>query len=311
MERFPSATINTRNRIKWGRGRIRIFRGKLPELRRHVPRFELRLGAWSDKVVVRQPLNAWESERIVGRVSNRYTLVQHHDVLDAAEALLARFEAEPKDSNAEIVMTPHGERMDLTVELPTAKYTPADGYALAARMRLLNTVDASTALFGNIEFLRKICSNGMVGWRGSPRVRRTHVQVMPLPQVRNRLLSQFDQLEDDTAYFEKMLSHPIDRDQLAQWVDDVVATQWDRWAAARVFHVAASGHDGNVICRTDVPPHRLALENAMLAPGACAPARNVYHVAQALSFVASRLVSWSDRYRHLAGIPRMLDPLMN
>jgi hypothetical protein len=263
-----------------------------------------------DLRVVRQPLTAGESDRVVARVSSRYSLVQHHEVLDLAESLLPRFEAEPKNVVAEMVMTPHGERMDLTVELPSAKYTPADGYALATRMRLLNSVDTSTALFGSIEFLRKICSNGMVGWKGS-RVRRTHTQFRALSQLRNRLLSQFDQLGEDTAYFEQMLAHQIDREVLAKWVDEVVATEWNRWAAARVFHVAASGHDGDVVCCSDLPPHRLLLQNAMLAPGACAPANNVYHVAQALSFVASRLISWGNRYRWLADIPRLLEPLMN
>src|SRR5665213_1171447 len=157
MTRFGFSTINTSNRIKWGRGRTRFIRGKLTELRRHLPRFELRLGVRGDKIVVRQPLLDTESERAVARVSARYSLVQHHDVLDAAEALLPRFEAAPKDVLAEIVMTAHGERMDLTVELPSAKYTPADGYALAIRMRILNSVDTSTALFGSIEFLRVIC----------------------------------------------------------------------------------------------------------------------------------------------------------
>jgi len=66
-----------------------------------------------------------------------------------------------------------------------------------------------------------------------------------------------------------------------------------------------------VICRPDIPPHRLAFRNIMPAPGACAPASNVYHIAQALSFVASRLISWSDRYRYLANIPKLLEPLMN
>jgi len=310
MTQFPSSTINTRNQIKWGRGRTRIIRGTLSELRRLLPRFELRFGVRSDKVVVRQPLNATESERIVARVSNRYSLVQHHDVLDAAEALLPRFEAEPKDALAEIVMTPRGERIDLTMDLPSNSYTPSDGYALATRMRLRNSVDTSTALFGSIEFLRVVCSNGMVGWRGSP-VRRTHVQFLALSQVRNRLLSDFDQVGEDRAYFEEMLVHQISREQLVQWVDEVVANQWDRCAAARVFHVAASGCDGDVICRRDISPHRLALQNIMPAPGACAPASNVYHVAQALSFVASRLVSWSDRYRYLGDIPRLLEPLMN
>jgi len=126
-------------------------------------------------------------------------------------------------------MTPHGERMDLTVELPSAKYTPSDGYALAARMRLLNSVDTSTALFGSIEFLRKVCSNGMVAWRGS-RNRRTHTQFLALSQIRNRLLSDFDGLGEDTAYFEKMLAHQIDREQLAEWVDGLplASSMWQQ-----------------------------------------------------------------------------------
>jgi hypothetical protein len=263
-----------------------------------------------DMRVLRQPLAPGESDRLIARVSNRYSLVQHHDVLDMAESLLPRFEADAENATAQLIMTPHGERMDLTVELPSAMYTPSDGYALAARIRLLNSVDTSTALFGSIEFLRKVCSNGMVGWRGS-RVRRTHTQFYALSQVRNRLTAQFDELTQDTAYFEQMLARPTDREMLAQWVDEVVAEVWDRWAAARVFHIAANGHDGDVIRHPHLPPHRMAIENATLAPGACAPASNVYHVAQALSFVASRLVCLNDRYRWLGDIPRLLKPLMN
>jgi len=103
---------------------------------------------------------------------------------------------------------------------------------------------------------------------------------------------------------------PVGTDRLASWVDEVVTRKWDRWDAARVFHVASAGQDGWVPYRTDVPPHRLQLNDATPAPGACAPAANAYHVMQALSFVASRVPWLQDRYARLAGIPRLLEPLL-
>jgi hypothetical protein len=170
-------------------------------------------------------------------------------------------------------------------------------------------VDRSCALTGSVEFLRKICSNGMVGWSGIP-FRRIHNRPQVLWLIRRDLTRQFDALRDDISRFERLFATPVATDRLATWVDEVIARKWGRADAARVFHVATTGQDGWVRSRTDVPPHRQQLQDAVPAPGACAPVANAYHVVQALSFVASRVPWLQDRYARLAGVPGLLEALL-
>jgi len=294
----------------WCGSPVQQLSGPLDQLRRQIPRFARRMGVCGDDMVLRQPMTPGERERIVARVSSNYQLVQHHDVLDAIESLLPQLDAGAARVPASVVLSPDGERMDVTVELPCARYVPGDGFDLAVRIRVRNSVDKSCALYGGIEFLRTICTNGMTAWRGSV-LRRVHNRPSALEHVRRHLLKGFDQLSLDHAHFEKLLNNPVDPGRLPGWVDEVVAPAWDCWDAARAFHIATTGFDGAVKRRSNVPPHRLELLQPRIVPGACAPAANAYHVMQALSYVASRLPWLHTRETRLAGIATLMEPLLN
>jgi hypothetical protein len=79
-----------------------------------------------------------------------------------------------------------------------------------------------------------------------------------------------------------------------------------------VYHICASGQDGYVSrLDKDRLPHEMPLWSPIGVPGACAPARNLYHVGQALSWVAGHAEKLEARFSRTSAIPKLLQHLVN
>jgi hypothetical protein len=60
----------------------------------------------------------------------------------------------------------------------------------------------------------------------------------------------------------------------------------------------------------DLKPHELPIGSKKFVPGACAPARNLFHVSQALSWIAGTRNTIPERLEYVKAIPRLMEPLM-
>jgi len=247
----------------------------------------------------------------LGRVSREYSLIQHEDLLDS---LLPVFAAEGHDLDSmhgELITTDVGERIVLSVELPMYGTTPSDGFPLACRLRCLNSVDASTALEAELPWFRQICSNGMFGWRGEP-IRRVHRFGNVLESMQRRLVQRFRDLHGDQSYFSHLMNVAVSAGSLIDLLDVFVARRWSRSEAARAYHICTTGKDGHVICEdAEAMPHELIIHSTIHVPGACAPVRNLYHVGQALSWIAGQSMPLERRFSRMATIPELLRHLLN
>lgn len=92
-------------------------------------------------------------------------------------------------------------------------------------------------------------------------------------------------------------------------MDDRVAEDWGPHAAARVWHVISEGVDGDVQPGPKLKPHELKLSSKRV-PGFCAPAGNLYHVSQVLSWVAGTRPNVRERLEYINAIPRLMQPLV-
>ena len=296
----------------WHGGPVRVIRGPLGQMRRHVPTFNRRLGGRQGFRITRSPMPGHDGpETPVAEVTPVYHLVQHRDVLDEVSARIDQ--ADPgaaARAPATMILGPDERRMDLTVGLPSMMFTPGDGYCIEGRVSLRNSVDKSCALFGGVGYLRMVCANGMMGWDGH-RMRRVHNGPRVLPTVMAHVSAQLGNIAPERARLNHLLDRRVNATQIAGLVDTVIPRKWGRWEAVQVWHVAVHGLYGVPVFQTDRPPHQVPLRTINSAPGACAPVTNLYHLMQALSYVASRSSPYETRLNWLGQVHDIVQPLLN
>jgi hypothetical protein len=151
----------------------------------------------------------------------------------------------------------------------------------------------------------------MFGWAGEP-VRRVHRFGDTLGWVQNRLRRRFQQLPDDRIHFSRLTSTPVRWNVIQDWADVFVARKWGKCEAARLLHICRTGRDCLApVEMENLAAHELEVEPTADVPGACAPVNNVYHVGQALSWVAAGAEALNKRFTRTAEVPALLRHLMN
>ena len=100
----------------------------------------------------------------------------------------------------------------------------------------------------------------------------------------------------------------VEPHSLARWIDEIVAKEWGPHAAARVWNIINEGLD-EVEQTRSVKPHELPITNTDLVPGACAPVKNLFHISQALSWIAGTRRTIPERLEYIKVIPRLMEPL--
>jgi hypothetical protein len=291
--------------VFWHRRRISRYRGSAEELKRLLPRFKRELSGGTYHI---RRADAHGPAAVVGHVSCSYVLVQHHDLLDALPEILGEVGIDWSGLTGELAVTPHGERMELVLDLPMPHVIPRDGFPLVCRLRCVNSVDRSSALEAELQWYRLVCSNGMFGWTGE-RVRRQHRFEGAVDWVQRHLRRRFGQVPIDLERFDSLHQTPVSTGSISDWTDVFVARSWGRTAAAAVYNVCTRGVSGRVLEEDDLPPHALEIESAFDVPGACAPATNLYHVGQALSWVAGQSETLHARFSRTSQVPSLLQLL--
>jgi hypothetical protein len=110
---------------------------------------------------------------------------------------------------------------------------------------------------------------------------------------------------------QEWMNRRTDLDRIARWVDRVVADQWTKEAAARVYHICCMGFDGAAASvKPGTPAHEIPVSSDKPVPGACAPVRNAYHAAQALSWVASHRSTVDDQLAWAHKIHELIEKLV-
>lgn len=109
-----------------------------------------------------------------------------------------------------------------------------------------------------------------------------------------------------------LLATSIDRMELDEWADNHLAKAWGAQAAARLCHIARTGFDGRVgRGRKGDRPHSLPVSSDTVVPGACAPIKNLYHVSQALVWIAQQGKNVETSQSRMNQIARLLRTLID
>lgn len=120
------------------------------------------------------------------------------------------------------------------------------------------------------------------------RLRRRHIQSLDPEDIAAYLKEQLDQRPEEQKMYGRWREIVVEPPTLIGWIDETVAKEWGPHAAARLWNIISEGFDGEVEQVRDLKPHQLPIRSTNAVPGACAPVRNLFHVSQALSWIARR-----------------------
>lgn len=299
----------------WEGATVMELTGTVAELFPQVPTFSrhpFRIGSEENRFkdeIRREPLKISEEPMPVATVSKTYSLIQHRDLLASVFRALKMIHLDISGVPSSLLLSEYGERMQWSCPIPNVGFDPGDGHPIVLRINCLNSVDTSTVLEITFSWYRLVCSNGMMFGLGDSRLRRRHIQSLDPEDIAAYLKEQLDQRPEEQELYARWFRKEIEPPALIRWIDDKVAKEWGPHAAARVWNIVHEGFDGEVEQVRDLKPHKLPITRTAMVPGACVPARNLFHVSQALSWIAGTRRTIPERLEYVKAIPRLMEPL--
>ena len=259
-------------------------------------------------MIVRRAAAKGDIPTPIGVVSKRYVLVQHASVIAALVHALRTADVEPLELRCRLTLSESGARMAMRVELPERfAFQAPDGYPIALTFECFNSVDRTVPFFAVLGWFRFVCSNGLVVGTTHASMRHDHRPPLRIDELEPVLTEGLAAAECDRERLTESMASRVSTDALRTWVDGPVAREWGAFAAARVHAIATTGLDGEP-SRTPrgVPPHARALLHPKPVPGASAPCKDRYGLAQALAWIAARRNDVTERVAWRGAIPRLL-----
>jgi len=130
------------------------------------------------------------------------------------------------------------------------------------------------------------------------------------------LKEQLEQLPIEKSLYATWLKTTVEPPRVVGWIDEtvfrverLVAKKWGTHATARVWNIINAGFDGEVEQVHNLKPHQLPITSRNAVPGACAPVRNLFHVSQALGWIARTRNTIPERLEYVKAIPQWMEPL--
>jgi hypothetical protein len=290
-------------------------RGRLDDLVHMLPVFALQFfgeGLAANQFlqqVVRLPDASRSGSIPVGVVSRSYKLIQHSEVVAWLRAGLQEARLEEDLAQNRMCMSQYGERMMLWITLSGLDFDPGDGHPLRVVISCQNSVEGSCAMEIKVTQVRLVCTNGLVLGR-QRKIRKIHtLQKLDHRQIVKQIGAFIDSLAVDQMVFSGWLRTKVHPEQIDSWINSVVAENWGKVDAARVASICRDGYDGKVQPVKDWPCSRWQVGWERQVPGVCSPVENIYHAAQALSWVASRHAHLEQRSERMDAIPNMIQTL--
>lgn len=266
--------------------------------------------------IVRMPLDGVTGERPVpvGIVSKSYVLVQHKTVLDIVLGAFKNCGIDATKVPAVLEITEHGERMHLLVQFPDdERYMFGIGKddKMALRFECFNSVEGSTRFSALLGWYRFICGNGMVVGVAQTTLRRTHNFALDVTELPPFLNQEISDAVNGKRIYEKWLKAPVSEQRLAGWINGPLQKEWGVNAAARAFHIARTGHDGDVPASFEKElPTEKTVSPGVKVPGSFVPTRNAFAVSQALSWIAGQYREIPKQVERKSQIPELIKSLI-
>ena len=341
LDAFPDvANSSYVSGLSWQGQKIQVFKGDLSEIRAKLPTFtrvpfafdlsryreSLFLSQSEQKgslfnaykdVIVRVPPTNQDEPMPVGLVSKNYDLVQHSVAIDWVEEGLKEslFRDKLNDSASVLLISDYGERIQLSIDLGV-HFEPSDGFPVNLRFVLRNSVDGSTSLEVGLYWFRLVCSNGAV-IDGAKEFRRIHSLHSGDKSVAEFVEQHAPIVTKDIKRVNDQWLKRVSQDTISTWANNDVQKSWGIKSAARLIHICKTGRDCEIDIRPgipypQVPASKLPVRPTNQVPGQPYKADNLYHVGQAVSWLAqssSSVQGQENRLREAFGLIEKLGAL--
>jgi len=261
--------------------------------------------------VVRQPLTAAEKPIPVGVVSNTYRLAQHAEVVEMCFKGLSEEKLDPRTLHCEVGLTPLGEWMNFRAFFPERySFKPPDGNPLSLRLECFNSVDGSSRLVILLGWFRFVCSNGLIIGETKAALRDVHDEHLNLEAIPEIISKGLSKVRANTERLAGWAESLIELTIIDDWADKYLAGLWGKKAACRTLHICRSGTDVELADPfAGGKPSEKEIKPLAEVPGAANPAKNLYDVCQALSWVATHRNSAEERLKWQGNIPELVENL--
>ncbi|MCZ2154062.1 MAG: DUF945 domain-containing protein [Bryobacterales bacterium] len=299
----------------WNGAKVVEHTGKVADLYSRIPVFSrqpFRVGQEENRFkdeIRREPLTISESPIPIATVSKDYALIQHREVLASVFRALKLIKIDISELPSTLLLSEYGERMQWSCNLPHFDFDPGDRCPIVLRINCLNSVDTTTLFDISFGWYRLVCSNGMMFGLKESRFRKRHVQSLDPGGIAAYLEEELKDVPEQESLYKRWLGHSVEGIDLESWIDEHVADAWGPHAAARTWTILKDGFDGEVEQAKDRKPHELSVKHSTHVPGACAPVGNLFHVSQALSWIAGTRNTIPERLEYVKAIPRLMEPL--
>jgi len=305
--------------VRWRARDVSFMKGRWSALSKRIPRFAIEdFKAVADgpanphiRSVVRLPVTVTERQIPVGVVSNTYQLAQHADVVEMCFEGFRAHKIDPSVLLCEVGLTPLGEWMNFRAYFPKEfSYNPEDKNKLDLRLECFNSVDGSSRLVILLGWFRFICANGLIVGETKADLRDIHDANLDLKVIPKIISKGLVKVKADLERLRYWESVSVGLPRFEVWVDGPLAKQWGKKAACRILHICKSGADAEL---TDPfaggKPSEKPVKLLKEVPGAPKPAKNLYDVCQALSWVATHRNSADERLAWQGQIPKLIENL--
>jgi len=277
------------NVFRWARRKVLEYDGSLSEIRQKIPEFErapFRTNQGTNKymdVIVRKPLKDAQNKLLldddeahipVAIVSTTYGLIQHQEVFDVLTTAFKELVPNPQSLKPELMIMEYGELMMVSFGLHHCDFDPGDGETLCLKVNALNSVNASTTVNIDMTWYRHSSGTSLM-YQLDEKLKKRHVRSLK-PEIFERFLqAQLLRLDDEHGRMRDWYKQKVSSLQVSEWISEIVTEKWGKKAADRVLSIAKDGQDG-----------QYGRDGSEKIPGKFAPARNLYHLSQVLSWVA-------------------------
>ncbi|MDE0184287.1 MAG: hypothetical protein OXP71_02385 [Candidatus Poribacteria bacterium] len=250
-------------------------------------------------------------------MSKRYELVQHNHIVEELEYAIAQVGLDAETLDATLTMTVYGERMWASFILPRDSLIDfnLDNSSYVLRINALNSVDKSTPLEINVTWY-SLDSKTSLLVRRNARLKKIHLKSRKSKGIKEFLENQIRQASGDLrqirAWNQQLLMNSPRRGQIELWIDEIVANRWGVHAAARVYHIARTGYDGEIDNRFEgnVKPHERQVQSSVKVSGKFTPVRNACDIWQVLCWFANQRTTIQNRFDFILDIPVLMRALM-
>lgn len=305
--------------VRWRARDATFLTGKWQALSKRIPRFSIedfKVAADGPanphiRTVVRLPVSVTEQRIPVGVVSNTYQLVQHADVVAMCIKGLNVHRIDTSDLRCEVGLTTLGEWMNFRIHFPDRfSFNASDKNALTLRLECFNSVDGSSRLVVQLSWFRLICSNGMTVEETMAFLSDIHNQNLNLGVIPEIIAEGLTKVRADKERLQRWEQSPVASLEFDEWVDGHLAERWGKKAACRALHICRSGADVELLDPfAGGKPSEKPTKPLRAVPGAAKPAKNLYDVCQALSWIATQRNSADERLEWQGHIPGLIENL--